>query len=130
MTFNVKVAVAFFWMGLGAAVLARCGSSTATSEKMGMSDHLGEAKMGAGDPVGALPFLEQALKIRTEREPQPGLVAEAQFSLARALWDSGRDRTRAGTLAMSAARAYAGGGQARDQQRVAVWLESHKPGPQ
>ena len=52
---------------------------------------LGLAHLTAGRSTEALPPLERALRLREAHEPDPTLVTETRFALARALWDAGTD---------------------------------------
>jgi serine/threonine-protein kinase len=56
--------------------------------------------------AAAVPPLERAHRIRAAHESEPLLLAETEFALARALWESGGDRARAVKLAESAAKTY------------------------
>jgi len=58
--------------------------------------------------AAAVPPLERAHRIRAAHESDPLLLAETEFALARALWESGADRTRAVRLAETAAKVYGG----------------------
>ncbi len=90
---------------------------------------LGMAHLTAGRATEAIPPLERALRLRDAHEPDPALVAETQFALARALWDAGTDRTRARRLAEQARDTYS-----RDRARVSdageisSWLTVHVKG--
>jgi eukaryotic-like serine/threonine-protein kinase len=86
---------------------------------------LGEVKIAAGDSAGATLFLEEALRIREQREPQPLLVADTRFALARALWERTAARPRARTLATAAQRTYATQSRTKKEQAVATWLAAH-----
>ena len=87
---------------------------------------LGLAHLAADRPAEALPPLERALRLREAREPDPNMVAETRFALARALWSAGSDRARARHLAEQARDAYL-----RDRARaasateVSTWLLAH-----
>jgi tetratricopeptide (TPR) repeat protein len=61
---------------------------------------MGHALLDLGRADDAIDPLEQALAIR--RESSPESRAETAFALARALWESGRDRARARQLAKEA----------------------------
>jgi hypothetical protein len=52
--------------------------------------------------------------------------AETSFALARALWESRKDRTRADLLAQGARDAYARGGLKTELAGVDGWLASRK----
>ena len=88
---------------------------------------LGRAMVSDGDPQGAIPLLEKALKAREAEEPDPSLVAETRFVLAGALWNSGDDRARALSLATAARGAYESQHQTRELTEVDAWLATHKP---
>jgi tetratricopeptide (TPR) repeat protein len=87
---------------------------------------MGIAHWKEGRPLEAVAPLERALQIREAHEPDPAVVAETRFSLARVLWDVGRERARARHL-VEAARAFFERTPARaDQAReVTRWLAEH-----
>ena len=90
---------------------------------------LGEARVIQGAPGEAISFLERALRIQEapeSREPIPFNVAETQYWLARALWESGRDRARAVKLATEAKRLLANHESPRRERAVIAWLAEHK----
>jgi eukaryotic-like serine/threonine-protein kinase len=71
----------------------------------------------------ATPVLERALRIREHSEPNPQLVAETRFALARARWELGQDRSGALTLAENARDAYRKmPGEAKHAAEVEAWL--------
>jgi hypothetical protein len=71
----------------------------------------------------AMPILERALRIREKSEPNPELVAETRFALARARWELGQDRTGALTLAEAARDSYRRlPGHAKHAAEVDAWL--------
>lgn len=85
---------------------------------------LGLLLVDRGRPAEALPPLERALEVR-ERQPVPrGWLEDTRFTLARALWDSGRDRARALELARQARAGFAALGEAERTHRAEVeaWL--------
>ncbi len=86
----------------------------------------GMVRLARGEPRAALPFLEDALRIREAGESIPYNVAETRFSLARALWESGGDRRRALKLATQAQQTYATGGYPKHERAVTEWLAEHK----
>ena len=53
---------------------------------------IGIAHLAEHNVPAAIAPLERAFKIRQAREPEPSRRAETHFALARALWESGRDR--------------------------------------
>jgi tetratricopeptide (TPR) repeat protein len=67
---------------------------------------IGQSFLGESEPDKAIAPLERAVAIRDKSESEPSHVAATIFMLARALWDSGRDRPRAVTLAKSARTVY------------------------
>jgi serine/threonine protein kinase len=87
---------------------------------------IGESYLAERDALSALAPLERAWRIREAKETEAARRGETRFALARALWDSDRDRARAETLARGARDAYA---QAGDKAKVAdvdAWLASRK----
>ncbi len=61
------------------------------------------------------------------RPPSAEKIAEAKLTLAKALWDSGKDRSRAVTLGTESAREYASFGAftARERQDADRWVATH-----
>ncbi|HXU00309.1 MAG TPA: tetratricopeptide repeat protein, partial [Polyangia bacterium] len=88
---------------------------------------IGNARLLRGSPATAIPVLEEALRIREELAPNQYLLAETRFSLARALWDSGRDRRRGLNLAREAQKTFGANTFPRREQAVARWLAEHTP---
>jgi tetratricopeptide (TPR) repeat protein len=88
---------------------------------------VGAAKLSLGDAAGAIDPLELALRVRAQKDPVKGNVAEAQFALAQALFASGSDRSRARDLAGQARDGYAalGDSQASLVGEVQAWLDAH-----
>ncbi len=86
----------------------------------GMGEALGES----GKAVLALVPLEKALAIREARATSTTDLPMTRFALARALWDSRRDRRRASALAKTAASAYLAAGKAhvKAHAEVVEWL--------
>jgi tetratricopeptide (TPR) repeat protein len=77
------------------------------------SRNLGYALTGIGlsylaerDAASAVAPLEKAWKIREQKETDASTRAETAFALARALWESGRDKQRADALAQIARAAF------------------------
>jgi tetratricopeptide (TPR) repeat protein len=87
---------------------------------------LGEIRVARGIPVAAVPLFERALEIRRQPHADPTTVAESEFGLARALWDSGRDRAKARVLATAALKTYQGGKRSERQRAVETWLAAHR----
>jgi tetratricopeptide (TPR) repeat protein len=79
-----------------------------------------------GNPSSALAPLERALKIRSSKELERSRIAETRFALARALWDSNRDRGRARVLASDAKRDFVAATKALGAADVDAWLRDHE----
>jgi tRNA A-37 threonylcarbamoyl transferase component Bud32/tetratricopeptide (TPR) repeat protein len=82
----------------------------------------------------AVERLERALKVRGRKGLPATLLAETQFALAKALHQSGEDRTRAQELARKARKTYetAGPGSAAAAATIDEWLATigpEEPGP-
>ncbi len=89
---------------------------------------LGQAQLAMGRARAAVATLERALRIREREEPDPVLVAETRFALARALWETG-ERARATTEARRARAAFvAAPGLASKAAAIDEWLRGHEPG--
>jgi tetratricopeptide (TPR) repeat protein len=87
---------------------------------------IGNARLLQGAPATAIPVLEEALRTREAQWPNGYVIAETQFSLARALWDSGRDRRRSMNLAQEARKTFGSHRFPRREQAVVQWLAEHK----
>ncbi len=85
---------------------------------------IGIAELRAKRPAAAIAPLERALAIRTTKKGRPENLAETRFALARALWLSKRDRTRAVALATAAEKALAALGGVHETRRAEVraWI--------
>ncbi len=83
---------------------------------------IGRARLGRGDAVHAVTELERALHLREGADIDPADRAITQYALARALWSSAGDRTRARTLATAAAK---GAGSPSTRDEITRWLASH-----
>ncbi len=86
---------------------------------------IGVSYLVEGDPLSALVPLERAFKIREKQETDPSRRAETRFALARALWESGRDRGRARALAEDARESYAKAAVKTKLAEVDTWLHVH-----
>jgi serine/threonine protein kinase/tetratricopeptide (TPR) repeat protein len=86
-------------------------------------------ELATEQPGNAIPLLERALTIHSERPGDPLYLARTRFALARALWDTRTDRTRALTLGQQADEAMARLGTRAQDDLAAVrkWLESDGP---
>ncbi|HWB77270.1 MAG TPA: serine/threonine-protein kinase [Nannocystaceae bacterium] len=79
-----------------------------------------------GDATAALPFAERAHALRSREGTQPEAIAETQFLLARALWDTGGDRVRARELAEQAAAFWREHpDKVAEPDTPAAWLAAH-----
>jgi tetratricopeptide (TPR) repeat protein/tRNA A-37 threonylcarbamoyl transferase component Bud32 len=137
-----SVEMASAWVDLGdvdydrkqfTEALAAYRSAVALYEKLVPRDdsrlalplsRVGEALDALGKPAQAIAPLERSLAIYTTSGSPARLVAEAAFPLARALWATRRDRTRARKLAESALAGLAGDER---EAEVESWLRTHGP---
>jgi hypothetical protein len=87
---------------------------------------IGEARLGQGDPAGAVRYFEEALSLREGHDPEPLNVADTHFALAHALIASGEDANRARTLASAAHGAYGSHDARNKRDDVVAWLEAHR----
>jgi tetratricopeptide (TPR) repeat protein len=86
---------------------------------------IGVSYLAEGDAISAITPLERAFKIREAQETDPSRRAETRFALARALWESGRDRVRARALAQEAREGYAKAELTAKLADVDTWLHAH-----
>ena len=86
---------------------------------------IGVSYLSEGDASNAIVPLERAFKIREAEETDPSRRAETRFALARALWESGRDRLRARSLAEQAHDSYAKAELKTHVAEVDSWLHLH-----
>ena len=81
---------------------------------------LGELHLARSQPALAVPLLERSIEqLPVHARP------DAQWALARALWDGGGERPRAATLATAARESYRRVGYERKMTLVSQWLLSH-----
>jgi serine/threonine protein kinase len=86
---------------------------------------IGRSLLGEEQPAAAIPVLQQALQIRETRDPQPDVLGETRFSLARALWMDGHASERAVQLAKMARDDFQGNAAAKKQlEEVDRWLDA------
>jgi len=85
---------------------------------------IGRSYLAEGSPDNALVPLERAFRIREAKEIEPSRRAEARFALARALWESKRDRIRARALADEARATYAKTSATAKMAEVDAWLRA------
>ena len=83
-------------------------------------DGLGRALLEQGRAAEALSPLEKALAFK---DVEPETQAEVGFNLARALWESGKDRARARAVARGARERYASLGKQARVKEIDAWLK-------
>jgi serine/threonine protein kinase len=90
---------------------------------------LGEAQLGLGQAATAIDTIQRAIHLADKATLEDELP-RLRFALARALWDSGRDRRQARALAgRVAARPVGAKGDEADEalrQEAASWLATHR----
>jgi tetratricopeptide (TPR) repeat protein len=88
-------------------------------------DTIGEVHLDRGAPAAATAPLERALRLFASI-PNPSDTGHVRFDLARALWESNRDRGRALTLARQARGDLAAAGAEGEGELAALqaWLKS------
>jgi serine/threonine protein kinase/tetratricopeptide (TPR) repeat protein len=86
---------------------------------------VGISLLGEHDPSSALAPLERAFAIQSRKEVDPTDRADTLFALARALWESGGERSRARRLAEEANAAYAAATMKTEHAVVDAWLRDH-----
>ena len=89
---------------------------------------IGVSYLAEADPSSAIVPLERAFKIREAQETDPSRRAETRFALARALWESRRDRGRARVLAEEAREGYAKAAVKAKLAEGDSWLHGHGAG--
>jgi eukaryotic-like serine/threonine-protein kinase len=79
-----------------------------------------------GRPREAIPLLEDAMQIRKTVDPDSQRLAETEFALASAIWNSKTDPQRAVALARAALVHYKQVGVSADSQKqITAWLTRH-----
>jgi tetratricopeptide (TPR) repeat protein len=89
---------------------------------------IGESLVALGRAREAQPWLERAIRLGEKSEVQTPTLAEARFTLADALWQSGGDRKHALELARSARAVYAAddtGLGKRALPEIDAWFKTH-----
>ncbi|HLK90337.1 MAG TPA: serine/threonine-protein kinase [Polyangia bacterium] len=86
---------------------------------------IGLALLGESNPASASVPLERALRFRSAEGTEPTERAETSFALARALWESGREQSRARRLATDARTLYAAATMPKELAVVDKWLRDH-----
>jgi tetratricopeptide (TPR) repeat protein len=91
---------------------------------------IGLAHLGQGAPAAAVAPLERALSLRDPAKTSPLNLAGTKFGLARALWETRRDRPRSLELAKEAAALLAKSREASaaDRAEVRSWLSQRARG--
>ncbi len=89
---------------------------------------IGMSYVAEGKSSNALVPLERAFLLRRQHEPETSRFAETSFALARALWESRRDRGRARSLAEQARDNYAKLAEKKKVVEVNDWLRDHGAG--
>jgi tetratricopeptide (TPR) repeat protein len=89
---------------------------------------IGVSLLAEGKSNDALPPLERAFRIRAAHEPATSRLAETSFALARALWESNRDRARARTMAERARQDYEKLAEKKRLTEINEWLRGHNAG--
>ena len=87
---------------------------------------LGAALVGVGRAADAVAALQRADGIAKKTPLDPDLVNTVRFDLARALWETGRDRKRAVTLAHDAQAELAKVGDNETADAAQAWLAAHR----
>ncbi len=92
---------------------------------------IGQTLVERGRPEEAIAPLERALALRTGEAIDPFDLGDTKLALARALWDSNRDRPRAVELARGARQAYIDAGPERSEAKdfVEAWLKQRGLSP-
>jgi tetratricopeptide (TPR) repeat protein len=89
---------------------------------------IGLSYIGEAKPEDAIAPLERALALHSDHQGDSSDRARTLFALARALWESNRDRGRARRLAEEAKSAYAKAAVDAQVTVVDGWLRSHGSG--
>jgi serine/threonine protein kinase/tetratricopeptide (TPR) repeat protein len=87
---------------------------------------IGQSRVGEGQPAAAIPFLERALRIRESRDPDPALLGETRFLLARALAETGGGAERSLSLARQARAELQGTHGSTTPEVVEAWIQGHR----
>jgi tetratricopeptide (TPR) repeat protein len=135
---NALTLLGYTWLGKGDLRQAQEHFARALpmAEKTHGSEHpdvahalagLGLTFLAKREPTQAVALLERALLIYEKEDPDDstaGNLPSARFSLARALWETGKDRRRAVELATQAQDGY-GIGFRIQRAEVEAWLAKH-----
>ncbi len=110
--------------------LAALSHTTDAATRADIERQLGEAHLALHRPDRALALVEDAVAYFEKNAEEPIDVGVARFALARALWDSGRDRRRAMELAKLAqddlTKAQTGDDLQSYRDQLARWLRDHR----
>jgi hypothetical protein len=80
----------------------------------------GQCRIVRGDGGKTIPVLERAVKILEHQPGEVDMLPKAQFALAQALWDLGRERPRALSLARAVREQFE-----PMRSEVDAWLAKH-----
>ncbi len=86
---------------------------------------LGTTFLATGNPQAAVEPLERALRIREKTEPEVVKRSETKLALAKALWQSRKDRVRARLLAEDARGGFAKTAEKSKVADAEKWLGEH-----
>ncbi|MGE3765541.1 MAG: tetratricopeptide repeat protein [Kofleriaceae bacterium] len=105
-------------------VLERLGASIAADHPMRANTltAIGRALVALGKHADAIAPLEQAIAAFDKASVAGAAPASARFALARAIWETRGDRTRARTLATAALAAHE---DAEQRDEIRAWLATH-----
>jgi eukaryotic-like serine/threonine-protein kinase len=114
---------AFAEVDRGIAILEQAGAD-GEPQLIGALVEQADYQLFAKQPVKAIATAERALSITQKRpaDANPVEVGQIKFVLARALWDSNRDRARARTLVTEALELSR---DDNDKQLYQTWLAEH-----
>ena len=87
---------------------------------------IGNVRLAQRSPDEAIPVLVEVLRIRERTSTRERPLADTRFALARALWDSGRDRKRAVRLALQSRDVYRRLNFSRKVETINGWLATHQ----
>ena len=107
------------------AILDQLGPGAESRIVSGLSE-LADYHLAANQPAQAIPHAERAVAIAKQRpaDANPAETGDAKFVLARALWESKRDRARARKLAEEANELV---GYPESRTAIQAWLADHEP---
>ncbi|MGC4119810.1 MAG: tetratricopeptide repeat protein [Myxococcales bacterium] len=140
-----EVAVSMGWVGEELLLLRRCpaavtvhqralalqeANSASAVDRAATLEGVGASLLVCGSPAEAIAPLERALAMFAEEKARLEYLGRTRFVLARALWETARDRERALSLAQQAREDFAsaqGDAAAGKATEVAAWLTARAP---